>query len=514
MSFQFLTNISYRRLFPTYHNAAEYRVQPGSTPRIIATLAGLEYVLLSTKDTHSVYAFVPQSLQHRRQAIVRIMMGDLRTPDISLEEDFNSSTEVPYLLIIKSKMEVTWTGDTIDYDLSIPFAIKYDRIRLIADGTERTLQIAKNHFHAAFEAEPDITPLKKAMSSSASVHRALRGVHAARAHLAAEIIRATLRAWQQLRTMSESHILLQEAFSTASEYAPLTVALKTRPDERDRSDLTLLAEITTAWLTFLSEDCDPQERRTFEWTLKALEYVKQHFQDNVQITKDQFSALRQKSGGCMSVLLSHYHVMGVTGDDDHIGKPRQSEESISRGRRERRRGHTPIIAGQRQDTVMAAIHVIENTRQTMLHDKGFAGDVLEERQSHLQVKLLASASSRISIHWKKGRYLGEGASGIVHLAVDLDSGLVMAVKEIDFRRPTMQAMQEVQRLFKQELDVLEMLRHPNIVVYHGIEVHKDKVFVFQGWSMYFERRHALIFTGRVLFGRQLGRPPEERTHRR
>ena len=59
----------------------------------------------------------------------------------------------------------------------------------------------------------------------------------------------------------------------------------------------------------------------------------------------------------------------------------------------------------------------------------------------------------------------------------LDTGDLMAVKEIRF-----QDLASAPQLIKQvrdEMRVMEMLSHPNIVEYYGIEVHRDKVYIFE-----------------------------------
>lgn len=90
---------------------------------------------------------------------------------------------------------------------------------------------------------------------------------------------------------------------------------------------------------------------------------------------------------------------------------------------------------------------------------------------------LASATSNVSIRWQQGKFIGAGAFGSVYTAINLDTGSVMAVKEI-----RVQDVAGTPNLYKQiqdELRVMEMLHHPNIVEYYGIEVHRDKVYIFE-----------------------------------
>ena len=92
------------------------------------------------------------------------------------------------------------------------------------------------------------------------------------------------------------------------------------------------------------------------------------------------------------------------------------------------------------------------------------------------VTLLASSFSSVSIRWQKGKYIGGGTFGQVFAAVNLDTGGVMAVKEIRFHDS--QSIKSIVPQIKEEMTVLEMLNHPNVVQYFGVEVHRDKVYIF------------------------------------
>ena len=70
----------------------------------------------------------------------------------------------------------------------------------------------------------------------------------------------------------------------------------------------------------------------------------------------------------------------------------------------------------------------------------------------------------------------------------------MAVKEIKFQEVA--GLSNLYTQIKDELAVMEMLHHPNVVEYYGIEVHRDKVYIFeeycQGGSL-----AALLEHGRI-----------------
>jgi mitogen-activated protein kinase kinase kinase len=53
----------------------------------------------------------------------------------------------------------------------------------------------------------------------------------------------------------------------------------------------------------------------------------------------------------------------------------------------------------------------------------------------------------------------------------------MAVKEIRFKDAS--SLSTLYKQIRDELGVMEILSHPNIVEYYGIEVHRDKVYIFE-----------------------------------
>jgi mitogen-activated protein kinase kinase kinase len=64
----------------------------------------------------------------------------------------------------------------------------------------------------------------------------------------------------------------------------------------------------------------------------------------------------------------------------------------------------------------------------------------------------------------------------VYAALNLDSGQMMAVKEIRLQDP--QLIPTIVSQIRDEMGVLQVLDHPNIVQYYGIEPHRDKVYIF------------------------------------
>lgn len=78
-----------------------------------------------------------------------------------------------------------------------------------------------------------------------------------------------------------------------------------------------------------------------------------------------------------------------------------------------------------------------------------------------------------NIRWKRGEVLGQGAFGIVYLGLNIDTGELMAVKQM--------ATEEVSRRelasLENEINLLRSLRHANIVRYIGTEINPTSLSI-------------------------------------
>jgi serine/threonine protein kinase len=76
--------------------------------------------------------------------------------------------------------------------------------------------------------------------------------------------------------------------------------------------------------------------------------------------------------------------------------------------------------------------------------------------------------------WSLGSKIGSGAFGVVHIGMNTATGSLMAVKSVKMDRAV---MKDVRR----EIDLLRSLKHTNIVRYHGAEMDKTHLHIFQEW---------------------------------
>jgi len=89
---------------------------------------------------------------------------------------------------------------------------------------------------------------------------------------------------------------------------------------------------------------------------------------------------------------------------------------------------------------------------------------------------LSASAGNVVLRWQQGQFVGGGTFGSVYAAINLDSGHLMAVKEIRLQDP--QLIPTIVSQIRDEMGVLQVLDHPNVVSYYGIEPHRDKVYIF------------------------------------
>ncbi|XP_022861803.1 mitogen-activated protein kinase kinase kinase NPK1-like isoform X1 [Olea europaea var. sylvestris] len=83
-----------------------------------------------------------------------------------------------------------------------------------------------------------------------------------------------------------------------------------------------------------------------------------------------------------------------------------------------------------------------------------------------------------SIRWRKGEMIGCGAFGIVYMGMNLDSGELLAVKEVAIGANSASKKAQDQLLeLEKEVNLLKNLSHPNIVRYLGTAREEDSLHI-------------------------------------
>jgi mitogen-activated protein kinase kinase kinase len=450
--------------------------------------------------------------------------------------------DMPYVLVLTPTTGFVWNGLTVFLEIPmVDLGMEDGRLRLIADGSGARLEMAKTQFGEVFEpldedgeplepedGSPPLEPppcIVEARAHLPAVHQELRRIARAANKLAELTVDSVHTVRRTVRGATGHQELLELWYGFASDHG------QHAQKYMDRTSLLkfnrLLIKLAISWVSFICDDCDPNDRKTFRWAVNALEFALHRTRRNniLHLPDDQFELLRQKVASCMTLLISHFDILGARGTKEKerqeellrlqtLAKVKIADESDEESPAatpppgtsiEQQQGilgvpapanGTPGVgAGAGATTVgrdaflankavrafwertSAAISELESRRAVVSAEQHPVGRVLEDRPENRSLMFLAASSANISIRWQQGRFIGAGAFGSVYLAVNLDSGSLMAVKEIKFQElsgtPTLIGQ------IKDELSVMEMLHHPNVVEYYGIEVHRDKVYIFE-----------------------------------
>ena len=180
----------------------------------------------------------------------------------------------------------------------------------------------------------------------------------------------------------------------------------------------------------------------------------------------------------MSLLISHFDIMGARSSLAAQAEKKRMEERAGA----RKFGGSRVLTDDEatklvREQRLAHLTSLEDSRVEEDAKRQALGRVLEgSNEADRSLTVLSSSATNVTLRWQQGQFIGGGTFGSVYAAINLDSNYLMAVKEIRLQDP--QLIPKIAQQIRDEMGVLEVLDHPNIVSYHGIEVHRDKVYMF------------------------------------
>ncbi|KAI8988853.1 hypothetical protein BDB01DRAFT_719571 [Pilobolus umbonatus] len=489
-----------RSFMSQFENAAEYIVDNDNMDKFMTCLVETGHFLVytGTFEEERIYIIASPSLYGRAdiiETLIKSCFAYEKTPTSTSVKDPDD-----YLLIFSPWQNIMWTGEVVE--VSIPFiqlGIKSKRARLTT-GDARKLASAKAAFWAAVQ-HSGIEINQENRAHIPRINKELNRIKMTVFKLADSTISSVKTIRDQTLGLGCQE-LVEECFSFASDFgnrAARFLDLSARP----QLDLKLV-QLSIDWTCFITDDCIPSDRKTFRWAVAALEFV--HFMTKgvniLALTESEFTTLQSKVARCVALLISHFDVLGTR----YIYELQLKEvQQRRRGLMTKRNSQGATQAGKsldekdnittsstfgaandaastngivyKRDTWMRRIAELEAKRTAYEQERKIIGKILDDQKPEDQsLVFLAPSSSNISFRWQQGRFIGSGTFGSVYLAINLDTSTVMAVKEIRF--PDSSSLSALHKSIKEEMKVMEMLHHRNIVQYFGMEVHRDRVYIF------------------------------------
>lgn len=399
----------------------------------------------------------------------------------SLEDTLHS---LGYILILSPSEPMLWEGEI--YNLSDDFILKNEKfnikvlpnhLTIINQGSSYALDYLSDRLLSHVG---NCVSFVERKSSFSSVENGLQRINKAYFRITYTALNNFPKILNSYEHMCPGNELLNSIFLFTRDFGRNFLRVNVATYAKKSVIIMLLMRTSITWLSFLVEKCDPTDLRTFRWCVPAMEFAMQitNGWNILGLDEKQFATLKQKIAACMSLLISHFDVMGARA----MAAERASQQI---------RPHIDIEEDVDDDDILlinsqVRIKAIEELEMQTIKNPRQIGKVLDDRDTVNKYLLsLASSMSNVSIRWQKRQFVGSGTFGNVYSAVNLGSGEILAVKEIKIQDSN--AMKKVFPLIKEEMTVLEMLNHPNIVQYYGIEVHRDKVNIFmefcEGGSM-------------------------------
>lgn len=420
-------------------------------------------------------------------------------PDGADNNEDNETTgdgvdDATYLLLLSPRQNFAWTGAVMTIELDQPdleLDLEDSRVRLIADGPAARLAMCKRLFGDSLlnpETGDPIVNLACTVPQQAHlprIQRELKKIARSTQRFNESIIQSAAHVRHTLGGTAGTQEMTQNWYAFASDHGRKVRGFVPAVSWPRFSRLCM--RLAISWVSFICDHCDPTDRKTFRWTVNALKnaYEVTEGRNILHLDHNEFALFRKSVAALVSFLILHFDILGARSS---MEAKREAERVEAMRRLQRlqedidddlfpQKGMPPgrgkfsadrSIRLAREER-LRLIEELESRRIGFNNDQHLIGQVLDEQVSEDRALVfLAASSSNIALRWQQGAFIGGGANGNVYIGFNLDSGGIMAVKEI--RVQDLSNSPQLYKQIKDESDVMSMLQHPNIVEYYGIEV--------------------------------------------
>ncbi|KAF8418033.1 hypothetical protein EV426DRAFT_620461 [Tirmania nivea] len=462
-----------RLLSQRFENSTEFSVDNDKLRDLVASLitSGHFLVYTATVEHEGVYLVADPSLLDRPQQINQIMRTCYH--DDSTRDD----PSCPYVLIICPQNQLVWDGRIVPVDMREPIIdIKPGRVRLVADGSQDRLATARDLFHLSTNHGLDIIIEQRA--NLPRVNWELFRIKRTTYRLSNTIMDSVNTIRRQTDGL-DCQELIQSCFAFATEFGQRSVLFMDN-SRRAMNNLKLI-RLAIDWVSFICDDCVASDRKTFKWAVVALEFAMgmTRGQNILSINHEDYKLLQSKVAGCMSLLIGHFDILGARSTIAAQAERQRMEAMAGQLKKmdvSKMMDDEESLKYVQGEWVRQLSEIDEARRNNELNRQGIGRVLDDSDQTDRSLTTLSSSFSSVALRWQQGQFLGGGSFGSVYAAMNLDSGMIMAVKEIRLQDP--QYIPQIASAIREEMTVLEQMDHPNIVQYFGIEVHRDRVYLF------------------------------------
>ncbi|KAF2154580.1 MAP kinase [Myriangium duriaei CBS 260.36] len=465
-----------RLLTQRFENATDYSINlDGETMRdLLDSLIVSGHFLVETEktttDESNTYIVASPAL-HDRPKDIQSLLRTCYHADVNPEDPSN-----PYVLILRPENPIFWDGARLEKpDIrTTHLDLKTGFLRVVADGSQQRLATANVTFTSQINVELNVVTPQRA--NLPRVNQELQKIRKTTYKLSNTIM-DSVEIVRRQTTGLECQELIQTCFAFATEFGQRSV-LYMDPNRRAYHNLKM-TRLALDWVSFICDDCVASDRKTFRWAVVALEYamLMTRGQNILSISETEYAKLRTKVGGCMSLLISHFDIMGARSTVAAQAE-KQRLDAVSKLRFDVSKLKDDEESSRLvQEQWAEQLRAIDEVRKEREAERQALGRVLEDsNEADRALTYLSASAGNVVLRWQQGQFVGGGTFGSVYAAINLDTGHLMAVKEIRLQDP--QLIPTIVSQIRDEMSVLQVLDHPNVVSYYGIEPHRDKVYIF------------------------------------
>ncbi|KAG8165336.1 hypothetical protein KVR01_005611 [Diaporthe batatas] len=463
-----------RMLSGNYENAADFSIAFGPD-RLHTLFARLiesgHFQIYTASIEHEGVILVASPSLHGRPEEIQSIIGTA-----SYEHVSEDPTD-PYILMIRAENAPHWYGPKVSMTVrEEPLDLKVGHLRLIAGGSQNRLTNARKAFLELIDMHLDLVVEQR--SNLKRVNQKLGDIKKVAYKLSNTFMDSVETIRSQTKGM-EVQDLIQTCFIFATEFGQRSLLFM--DSNRRQMNNIKLTKLALDWVSFICDDCVSSDRKTFRWAVLALEFSMGMTRGRhiLALGDEEYARLREKVAGCMSLLISHFDIMGARSSVAAQAEKQRLEALVGQFRR--------LDQGKNLDDHTASKFVLDHRlqelskidegRKQILAERSALGRVLEaSNEVDRSLAYLSSTATNFTMRWQQGHFVGGGTFGNVYAAMNLDTGHLMAVKEIRLQDPKL--IPTIATQIKDEMRVLESVDHPNVVSYYGIEVHRDRVYIF------------------------------------
>uniref|UniRef100_A0A9J7YAM2 Mitogen-activated protein kinase kinase kinase 4 n=2 Tax=Cyprinus carpio TaxID=7962 RepID=A0A9J7YAM2_CYPCA len=124
------------------------------------------------------------------------------------------------------------------------------------------------------------------------------------------------------------------------------------------------------------------------------------------------------------------------------------------------------------EAVRRSVRIFDDKHYAFMRRRNIIGQVCNTPKSYDNV--MHVGLRKVTFKWQRGNKIGEGQYGKVYTCINVDTGELMAMKEIRFQPNDHKTIKET----ADELKIFEGIKHPNLVRYFGVELHREEMYIF------------------------------------